>query len=226
MTRSSERYPDPPGFLEAVRRSWWIILGTITIGGILALVYVLEVRPTYEARTTLLVGGSGDAAAIRSAADLAPTYTALASSEVVLARTISDLGLSETPAELRSRVQAAVEGRKRILTIKVRDSGAARSAQIARTLAGALIREVATEGEPADGSTSVDLDVLDQAGARGARIQPIATFSVGAGLFAGALVGAAIAFARGSGSGGRRQDRALRAGRFGSAEPAGLNGRE
>jgi capsular polysaccharide biosynthesis protein len=165
-----------------------VLLFTTTVGGLVAVAHVGLTDPTYEASARVLVGGR-QLPTGSPVGELMPTYAALVSSDIVLGRTSSKLGLSSTPAELRARVRANVDGQTRILEITVADTNGGRAAEITNEIAATLAGGALAAGVPA--SRTVDVEVLEPA-RRGARVRPNGTVELAAGLLAGALVGAAI----------------------------------
>jgi polysaccharide biosynthesis transport protein len=187
-----DTYPEPLGFLEAARRSWWIVLAAAILGGVAAAAYVSVAPATYEASATVLLGGRGETA-VGAVQDLTPTYATLAKSDLILDRAIKDVGLSSTPEEIREDVRATSEGRTPIITITVRHETSAGAAQLADAVARNLAE--ARAGPPSLGEAGpVPVEVLDRAGRRGSRVRPDGTFSLASGLLAGALLGVAVAF--------------------------------
>jgi polysaccharide biosynthesis transport protein len=189
MPRHSQPQPSPPGLLEALRRSWWVILTTVALGGVLAFAYLRGAERTYEATASVLIVTPAPA----TAQELAPTYLEFVKSEPVLGAVIRELGLSQTSEELAAKVQATVEGRSNVIEVRVRDESRPGSARIADTIVRELAREAPRPGDDESATAEVRLEPLDSAGEFGVRVKPDASFSLAAGLFAGLLVGLALA---------------------------------
>lgn len=126
-------------FLGAAKRWWWLLLVAAALAGGMAYLVTSGVLPTYQAETRLLVGPvSGDKDALTAAGQLSQTYAALVPSELVLAATKKETGISLSLSRLRSKVDVNANAVTRILTIRVSDEDASVAATLANTLAHEL----------------------------------------------------------------------------------------
>ena len=105
----------------------------------MAYVVTSGVPPRYEAETRLLVGPvSGDKDTLTAAGQLSQTYAALVTSELVLAATKKETGLTLSLSRLRSKIDVNANDVTRILTIRVSDGNPDVAATLANTLANEL----------------------------------------------------------------------------------------
>ena len=66
------------GYLETARRWWWTLLIATWVAGLAGYIVATRIPPTYEARSTLLVGPiQGDLNTLRASGQLALTYAEL-----------------------------------------------------------------------------------------------------------------------------------------------------
>jgi succinoglycan biosynthesis transport protein ExoP len=142
--------------LAAAKRWWWLLLIAAVLAGGMAYLVTSGVPATYEAETQLLVGPvSGDKDTLAAAGQLTQTYAALVTSELVLAATKKETGLSLSLSRLRSKVNVNANDVTRILTIRVSDGDASVAATLANALAGELAALVKKGlGPPAGGAAT------------------------------------------------------------------------
>ena len=140
----------------------WIplLLGTVVLSAAAAFVVTGFQPKVYESTTTLIVGQSltgtsPDVNQLQASASLAATYSQVATTQTVLARVITKLGLTETPTELAKRVTAAAAPGSTLLTITAKDNDPVRAA----TLANALAAEIITPLQSQDPSNGVDVSI-------------------------------------------------------------------
>lgn len=93
---------------------------------------------TYESEATLLVGPvSADRDTLQAAGSQARTYAGVTETAVVVDRAAAEVGL--TPGSVKSKVDVTASDVTRLITIRARDSNAARAAAIANAIAGSLV---------------------------------------------------------------------------------------
>jgi capsular polysaccharide biosynthesis protein len=175
-------------FLELVR-AWLprIILGAV-VGGVAAtLATIILVPRTYESTATLLVGASlgsePDYDRLTAFQVLARTYAEIATTRPVLERVIADVGVEETPEDLRKRVEARAIRDVNFVTVTARDGDANRAQAIANAVADELLQLAS-----ADGSAGSPLALIDPAAAAQEPSSPRPLLS----LLLGALSGLAV----------------------------------
>jgi capsular polysaccharide biosynthesis protein/Mrp family chromosome partitioning ATPase len=117
-----------------------LIIGT----GVAALVgFLVAVRlpPTYEAEARLLVGPlSGERDTLRASGELARTYAEVATLAPILDGAAQRLGLTESADSIKNKIEdVSSSDVTRLLSIRVRDRDASRSAAIANSIAAELV---------------------------------------------------------------------------------------
>lgn len=162
---------DLSDYLVALRRSWaWILISVLLCVSAAAL-YAFTAPTRYAASSELYVsadsGGSAQELVNANAYVLrqVQSYVRLADSEIVLDKVIDELDLDTTPAELGSRVTAAVPPETVLLSITVSDSDPVRAADTANAIARTL-QDVVSQLEPAQtasGDSVIRLTTVDQA---------------------------------------------------------------
>lgn len=142
------RQTEVRGYLPALRRWWPTLLAATITAGVVGASMSLILPDQYEARSQLLVGPvNANADAQRSAGTLARTYAELVVSETFLAAAVDELGLAETPEELREeRVQASGSTQTRFVVIIATQHTPAAAAELVNFLANRLI-EATDEGD-------------------------------------------------------------------------------
>jgi capsular polysaccharide biosynthesis protein len=117
-----------------------LIIGT----GVAALVgFLVAVRlpSTYEAEVRLLVGPvSGDRDTLRASGELARTYAEIATLAPILEGAAQRLGLTDSADSIKNKIEdVSSSDVTRLLSIRVRDRDASRSAAIANAIARELV---------------------------------------------------------------------------------------
>jgi len=120
---------------------------------------------TYEAKATLIVGQSltavnPDYSQLLASQRLSTTYAAVATTRPLLVRVIEELGLTDTPEDLRKRIRATAAVDSTLLSITASDVDGG----VAAAIANALARELLTvspdlQGQEADTREFVDRDL-------------------------------------------------------------------
>lgn len=141
--------------LRAVRARWWLPVIGILVGLAVAGAVLWQTTPLYASSTQLFIGaaGSPDSGATGSTATAdayaaglfsqqrVESYVELLESERLAQEVVDDLGLDLSPAEVASRVHAAVVPETVVLDVTVLDP----SPQRARDIAEAVGRRFAQE---------------------------------------------------------------------------------
>lgn len=148
----------PPTNLLSAARQWWatLLIAALLAGGA-GYLFASSLHMTHEARVRLLVGPTVvDTDGLRAAGELTRTYGELATSEAILAGTISALALPESPDDLRDRIRPTADSATRILILRVRDLDPDRAALVADELAAQLGTLPTADGEPSGALQVID----------------------------------------------------------------------
>ena len=163
----------------------------------------LIATPTYTAHTKLFVAiqGSGTVTELQQGNTFSQarvqSYVQTVETPVVLQPVIESLGLSMTPAELATQIEASAELDTVLINIAVSDPSPAQSAAIARAVADSLIDTVGNlESSDAGGSSPVRLSVVTPAAAPTSPASPNVQLNVALGLLLGLASGAGIALVK------------------------------
>jgi capsular polysaccharide biosynthesis protein len=185
------------GIPAAVRR-WWALVALFTgMGGLLGYAYASEVRPSYEAETTMVVDvRGGREGGLQAAGAHVPTYAELVRTAPILEATITRLGLTLSPAELAPDVRGESDGETRLLTIRARHAEPELAVALADTLAGELRRFVRAEGVPGptvEGTVTPDVRLRIVERAEPSRVRPRSRLTMEFGALAGLFGALAVA---------------------------------
>ena len=147
--------------LHAVRRGWWLLLGSVLLGLAIASAACWAATPLYSSSTQLFVSAADrpDAEAANEWATYvqqrSTTYAAALESTDMAGRVIDDLGLDLRPTDLVRRVTARAVPNTVVLEVTVTDSSPQRARDIAASLGREFTRWVddaeTTVGEPPRG---------------------------------------------------------------------------
>jgi capsular polysaccharide biosynthesis protein len=111
---------------------------------------------TYESEATLLVGPvSGDRETLQASGTQARTYAGIAETATILNRAARDVGM--TPSSVESKLNVNASDITRLITVRAGDGEAARAAEIANSIAVALVAYANRQGlaTPAEGRLTI-----------------------------------------------------------------------
>jgi Mrp family chromosome partitioning ATPase len=147
------------GYLETARRWWWTLLIATWVAGLAGYIVATRIPPTYEARSTLLVGPiQGDLNTLRASGQLALTYAELVTVKPRLEAALKQAGdTSLSPSEFGAATRVTANDTNRTLTIRVQDGDPAMAAKLSNTLAG-LLTQLVEEGT---GRPEGELQILE-----------------------------------------------------------------
>jgi succinoglycan biosynthesis transport protein ExoP len=129
----------------AIRRKWWILAITVTVGISAGILATTLVSPEYTATATLFVSATGGTSSSEAysggqfSEQRAASYVRIITSEPIIQRVINQLSLPMSAGELSSEVTAANVPRTVLLDISVTDRSPDRAADIANTLSDVFI---------------------------------------------------------------------------------------
>lgn len=150
----------------ALVRTWYPLLLASVLLAAGAAFAVSSLQPkVYEARATLIVGQSltgvnPNYEQLLTSQRLSTTYAAVATTRPMLEAVIDELGLDQTPDEMKALVKANAPADSTLITITVQDTDPERAAATANALAAQLIAaSPAIQGRQADLQKSIEADL-------------------------------------------------------------------
>src|SRR5690349_6338791 len=99
-------------YLQILRTRWMVIVVTVAVAVLGALAVSLLTTPTYQSSSRVFVSTSGGSTVSETyqgnlfSQQRVASYSELVTGETLAARTIDELGLNMTPAQLASKVTA------------------------------------------------------------------------------------------------------------------------
>ncbi len=180
------------GYLEILRRRWWVILLLPLVAGISAYVVTKQMTPIYRATAVILVNQTQDPGTVQyndvlTSERLTNTYAQLVKRRVVLDKVVQKLSLPMTAGQLDGKVTVTPVTNTQLLHISVDDPSPSQAALIANTLAQAFIDDNSSElGRP--GTVSV----TDQATVPGAPAKPNVKLNTVLGLMLGLMLAGGV----------------------------------
>jgi capsular polysaccharide biosynthesis protein len=173
----------------ALRRYWTTWVGLTVAGLLCAFAIALSAIPSYQARATVFVAGTGDStSSSQFVSTRVKSYPDVAVSRNVLEPVIQDLGLSESFDSLRGRVSSSNPPDTSQIEIDVTDGNPQRAAAVANAVANRFGTAVEQLERPATGISPVALTVTDPATVPGAPVFPDTHLM----LLLGGVVGVAL----------------------------------
>lgn len=149
-----------------VLRSWfWLLVASVLLAGGAAYGVSTVLPKVYEAKVTLIVGQSIQAAnpdytQLLASQRLSQTYADLATTTPLLDKVISKNNLGVTPDEFRKRVVAAAPTNSTLVNLTVSDGDPVRAAALANSLAAEMIAaSPAIAGRNTDIQQFIDADL-------------------------------------------------------------------
>lgn len=150
----------------ALIRSWfWLLVASALLAGGAAYLVSSALPKVYEAKVTLIVGQSVQAAnpdlnQLLASQRLSQTYADLATTTPLLDQVIAKNNLDVTPEAFRKRIVANAPPDSTLVTITVQDGDPGRAAALANSLAGAMIAaSPAIAGRSTDVQQFIDSDL-------------------------------------------------------------------
>lgn len=157
-------------YMRILRRNWMLILATALAGLLVGGAASVLTKPTYTAETQLFVAiqSSGSVQELQQGNNFSQarvqSYVKTVSSPAVLQPAIDALGLSVSPQELATRVQATTELNTVLINITVTDSSPVQAAATAQAVSKSLIDAIDDLEKPQTGGTSpVRLSIIKPA---------------------------------------------------------------
>ena len=189
--------------MAALLRSWWLIVGCVLVGGLVAFAASLATPPTYTSEVRLFVSttdGAPTNAVFQSSQfseQRVTSYAELLTDDELAARVIDRLDLADTPDELAERVTATATPNSVLIDLSVTDSSPEMAQELARALSLEFIDLVAEVETPDNGESSpVKVSAIGSANLPDDPSSPRPVRYVAVGIFLGLLVGVTAAIAR------------------------------
>jgi capsular polysaccharide biosynthesis protein len=133
------------GIIPVIRRWGIVIVMATVVAGLAGLLIGSNASPTYEARTSLLIGPvNADFNTQRASGALAQTYATIATSNKVVTESAREAGLRT--GDIRDGLRANGNDVTRVLTIRARHRDAVTAQTIANLVASNLRDEITTPG--------------------------------------------------------------------------------
>ena len=150
----------------AVIRSWfWLLVASILLAGGAAYLVSSSLPKVYEAKVTLIVGQSTQAAnpdlnQLLASQRLSQTYADLATTTPLLDQVITKNDLTATPDDFRKLIVANAPQNSTLVTLTVSDGDPVRAAALANSLAAEMIAaSPAIAGRNTDVQQFIDADL-------------------------------------------------------------------
>jgi capsular polysaccharide biosynthesis protein len=184
-------------YVAALRRHWVTGIAVALACVFAAVVVVLATPATYRATAQVFVASTGEGTSGSQFVNQRVTsYPDVARSRAVLAPVIEDLGLTESFADLRARVEATNPVETSQIDIAVTGHDAAQATEVANAVAEEFRIVVEELEKPEGGVSPVDLTVTNPATVPTTPDSPQTTLLLGLGLVVGLALGAASAVVR------------------------------
>jgi capsular polysaccharide biosynthesis protein len=181
----------------ALRRHWGTAVGLALVCVLAAIAVVLLTPPTYRATAQVFVASTGEGTSGSQFVNQRVTsYPDVARSRAVLDPVIEDLGLTESFADLRLRVEATNPVETSQIDIAVTGRDAARAAEVANAVAEEFGVVVEQLERPQGRSSPVDLTVTNPATVPTTPDSPQAALLLALGVVVGLALGGAAAVVR------------------------------
>lgn len=191
------------GYLAAMRRQWWVVLGVTLVTVLVAVAWSSSRESVYASETTIVVGQGesllGTQLSIASQ-PLTQTMTDLLRSDVVADQAIEAVGSERTADEVLARLKVSTQPEALALNVTYEDTDRERSREMLDAVGAAFTELVSVRlGESAKArSEPVTATVFDPAHVLPGRVSPNVLRTVFLAGFLGLIVGIVLALARDS----------------------------
>ncbi|NLG55328.1 MAG: polysaccharide biosynthesis tyrosine autokinase [Rhodococcus sp.] len=190
-------------YLRILQSRWKIIAITVVVAVGGALGMSLMTTPTYEASTRLFVSTSAGTSVNELyqgnlySQQRVTSYTQLLTGETLAQRTIDELGLDETPAQLAAKVTANSAPNSVLVNVRITDTSPERARDIANALSDEFVVMVRELETPENGGAAAARVVVEQtADTPTSPVSPKTKRNLALGLAVGVLLGIALAVLR------------------------------
>lgn len=201
MNRGTSGLAGLRGYLAALRRQWWIVLGTTLLAVLVAVAWSSSRQSVYASETTIVVGQGesllGTQLSIASQ-PLTQTMTDLLRSDVVARRAIKEVGSEKSADEVLSSLEVSTQPEALALNVTYEDTDRQRSREMLEAI-GATFTELVSRrlGDSSEGgSEPVTATVFDPAHVLPGRVSPKVIRTVVLAAFLGLIAGIVLALAR------------------------------
>lgn len=180
------------GYIELLRRRWWILLLGPILAGASAYAVSDSMTPTYAATATILVNqtqvpGIVQYNDILTSERLTNTYAELVDRDIVIRTAIERLGLDVSEATLAGKVHVTVVRNTQLLKVTARDP----SPQLAASIANGVSQAFIDSNQP-EVSQPGTVSIAEQAKAPSSPVSPNIPLNVTLGALLGLIVAAAL----------------------------------
>ena len=183
----------------AVLRRWWVTIGVcvaVCLG--LAMLSNVLLPREYQAETTIYVMGRADLENPEATLSRIPSYQQLLTEDPVLEGAITQLGLSESVADLRDRLVVDNEPKTLLLKLTVSDQDPVRAATVANAVGQSFLDVAASlDRSPVEGQPPVvDARIVNLAQPPADPASPHSSMTLALGFLVGLVLGVVVAYAR------------------------------
>jgi capsular exopolysaccharide synthesis family protein len=189
-------------YLRAVRKRWWVVVGAVVLGVLVAGGLLVTATPVYQSKVTFYVSLSTDGdtsgspfAANQFAQQRATSYAELLSSDKVGDLVRTDTGLDLTPSQIARTITGTVQANTVLLTATVADSNKNQALTIASSVGDVFPRLVTELDAQVSSDGSVSLTVVTGPTTPG-KVSPRPSIYVGLGFLVGLALGLFAAIIR------------------------------
>ena len=193
---------DLHGYVQAVRKYWWLVLlmTGLCVGASIVLTYTAT--PQYESSVTFFVSTSANADGTALQADQyaqrrVNSYVGLLTSEKLAQSVIDNAHLDMTVSQVTGSIAAAADLNTVLLTATVTNSSPERSLAIATAIStqfGQMVAQLDNHGSPEN--ANVVLNVVSGPTLNPVPVSPRKTLNIGLGVLLGLALGLAAAILR------------------------------
>lgn len=191
---------DLRSYLDAIRKSAWLVALLVVLGAGLGLAKAATTTPVYAGSVSFYIStpGYNSQTAFGSdqfAQDRANSYAELLSSQRLSAMIVEATGVPLTPAQVAHRISAAAELNTVLVKATIKDTSRERVALIAQGAATQL-PVLVDRLDNGDGKRQVELNVVSGPSVRSSAVSPRTSLDVALGATAGLVLGLVLAVAR------------------------------
>lgn len=190
-------------YLRVLRRSWLLIALATVLTTAAAAAFTFTATQQYQSTARLFVSTPTSAednqllAGGQFSQQRVKSYATLLEGDEVARRVIAELGISESPAQLASKISTSIEADTVVLSVSVTDSSPQRAQQLTDTVTTVFADYVEELETPAGQETApIRASVVDRPTLPASPISPQPVRNIALGVVLGLLLGTGVAILR------------------------------
>lgn len=200
-TANSNRRPVTE-LLNVLRRSWWILVGSALVVGLIGLLFSVLQPAEYRSSSTLYVTSGSDPntqsafQGSQAAQQRVASYVKLVTSDAIVLEALRDGSIDLSPEDAREKLTASAAPETVLVTVSATDTDAERARALTTAVGEAMTRYIETLEQPSGGGDSLAKLTVVSFASQPEQVAPRVLRNVGLSVLLGFFVGILIVYLR------------------------------